>query len=194
MSTEELNERRLLDCVAAGDRAAFEELYTLYYPRLFRFLLRYTGSLGCVEELVNDVMLVVWDRAADFRGRSKVSTWVLGIAYRKGLKSLDRERRAPHHEDVEDVELSSPLDGPDRDLARRRLRDRVIAALARLPAEQRAVVELTYYHGFSYPEIAEILGCPHNTVKTRMFHARRKLHDLLPEIESGATRRRGPDR
>jgi RNA polymerase sigma-70 factor (ECF subfamily) len=193
MTVDALDERSLLDRVAGGDRTAFETLYTLYYPRLFRFLLRYTGSLGHVEELINDVMLVVWRRASDFRGRSKVSTWVLGIAYRKGLKSLDRDRRRPRHDDIDEIELAS-VESPEHDLSRRQLRDRVLAALGRLPAEQRAVLELTYYHGCSYPEIAEILGCPHNTVKTRMFHARRKLRDLLPELERSAERRGGFDR
>lgn len=193
MSVNSPDERSLLDRVAGGDRTAFEQIYTLYYPRLFRFLLRYTGSLGHVEELINDVMLVVWERAPDFRGRSKVSTWILGIAYRKGLRSLERDRRRPQHEDVDELVVAS-TDSPEQDLSRRRLRDRVLAALARLPAEQRAVLELTYYHGFSYPEIAEILGCPHNTVKTRMFHARRKLRTLLPELERSAEQRGGIDR
>lgn len=193
MTVESPDERSLLDRVAGGDRSAFEEIYTLYYPRLFRFLLRYTGSLGHVEELINDVMLVVWERAGDFRGHSKVSTWILGIAYRKGLRSLDQDRRRPRHEDVDEIVLTS-AGGPEQDLSRRELRDRVLEALARLPAEQRAVLELTYYQGLSYPEIAEILGCPHNTVKTRMFHARRKLRALLPELERGAEQRGGFDR
>ena len=193
MTSDTSDERTLIDRVAGGDRTAFEQLYTVYYPRLFRFLLRYTASLGHVEELVNDVMLVVWNRASDFRGGSKVSTWILGIAYRKGLKSLERDRRRPHHEDIDEVSLIS-TEGPEQDLSRRQLRDQVIAALSRLPPEQRAVLELTYYHGCSYPEIAEILGCPHNTVKTRMFHARRKLRDILPELERSAERRGGLDR
>jgi RNA polymerase sigma-70 factor (ECF subfamily) len=171
----------LLERIGRGDRAAFEAFYRRYYRPLFAYLLRLTGRPEAVEELVDDTLMVVWHRAADFAGRSRPSTWVFGIAYRKGLKELSRRQRDERRRvdaEPEPVEL----DGPDRRWGRRELAARVAEALERLPAEQRAVVVLTYYHGLPYPEIAEILGCPVGTVKTRMFHARRKLARLLPEL------------
>src|SRR4051812_23288685 len=79
--------------IAAGDRSAFERLYRRYYERVFRFSLRVTGRINLVEDIVNETMMVVWRRAREYRGAAAVSTWILGIAYRKSLKALARERR-----------------------------------------------------------------------------------------------------
>jgi RNA polymerase sigma-70 factor (ECF subfamily) len=172
----------LLDRVAGGDRGAFESLYRRYHPRLYGYLLRLLRRPELAEEALNDAMFVVWKKAASFRGRSRVSTWIFGIAYRKGLKALAGQDRR----EIEggDGPGDEPLaaGGPDRDLADSELARHLAAALARLPAEQRAVVELTYFQSLPYREIAEIMGCPVNTVKTRMFHARRRLRQMLPEI------------
>ncbi len=190
MSDRDREERELLQRVARRDRRAFDELYIRYHPRLLRFLVRHAGRLDQVEELINDVMLVVWQQAAAFRGGSRVSTWILGVAYRKGLKALERARRMPLEAPVDETCLIDS-DGPERQLSRRELRDQVLAALEALPVEQRAAVELTFYHGCSYREIAAIMDCPENTVKTRMFHARRKLHRLLPRLGAPGRDRRG---
>jgi RNA polymerase sigma-70 factor, ECF subfamily len=172
----------LLDRIAAGDRNAFRELYAAYYHPLLRFICRVTRNLELAEEGVNDVMLVVWRSSESFGRRSKVSTWIMGIAYRKALKLLEGSRRwsdrfkAAVRDDVEGY-------GGTTDPAEHRdLRDLLDRGLSRLSPEQRAVVELTYFTGCSYEEIAAIAGCPVNTVKTRMFHARAKLRGLLPAL------------
>ncbi len=182
-------ELALIRRIAQRDREAFAELYRLYHRRLVSFLLRFTRRMDLVEEIYNDVMLVVWQKAGGFRGQSRVSTWVLGIAYRKALKALKRQQSRPEELPIEDVVL---VDGerPDQVAGRRQLRERLQAAMSHLSPEHRAVVELTYYHGYSYPEIARIVGCPPNTVKTRMFHARRRLRRILPRLESVAAVRR----
>jgi RNA polymerase sigma-70 factor (ECF subfamily) len=170
----------LLERVAAKDRGAFQELYQRYYQRLFGFIFKLTRRPDLVEEALNDTLLAVWKGAASFAGRSRPSTWILGIAHRQALKSLSRVRRAER--DVEAPPEEAPRDaseGPESLAARRELASTLGQALAQLPPEQRAVVELTYYHGCSYAEISGIVGCPVNTVKTRMFHARRRLRGLL---------------
>jgi RNA polymerase sigma-70 factor (ECF subfamily) len=174
--------------VARRDRAAFEALYRLYYPRVFSYVLKLLRRPEMVEEIVNDVMLVVWQSADRFEGRSRPSTWVLGIAYRQALKALARHgRRGGDHEELGDAPSPpDPGDGPEGRLWRHELRRRLDTALAALSVEQRAVVELTFYHGLSYPEIAELLGCPLNTVKTRMFYARHRLRQLVPELAAEA--------
>lgn len=174
----------LLTRIGYGDRAAFERLYRAYYPRVFNFLLRMTGRADLVEETVNDVMLAVWRGAAGFRGQAKVSSWVLGIAYRLGLKALARFRRQP--EPIE-VRPESAIAEPsvERELESRERGSKVRSLLGELSPEHRAVVELTYYEGLSYPEIAQVVRCPVNTVKTRMFHARRRLRRLLTEDGPG---------
>ena len=162
-------EEELLKRIARGDQAALERLYGDYYPRLCRFVLRITRDVELAREIINDVFMVIWRSARQFRGDSAVSTWILGIAYRRALKSTSRSRSTP----APAVHADPPSDEAE---ARRLDLD---GGLARLSAEQRATVELAYYFGYSYREIAEIMGCPENTVKTRMFHARRTLKSLL---------------
>jgi len=173
----------LLERIGNGDRHALHSLYNTYYHPLLRFIYRITGRLDLAQEGVNDVMLVVWRSGRSFGGRSSVSTWIMGIAYRKALKLLAASRRwtdrfasAPF-EDV--IERSDGLAEQSDD---GELRDLLDEALRHLSAEHRAVVELTYFYGCSYEEIAAIAACPVNTVKTRMFHARAKLKKLLPAL------------
>lgn len=176
---------RLLRSTAAGDRAAFEELYREVHPRVVRFLYRMTRNAELADELFNEVMFVVWRKAGDFRGGSKPSTWILGIAHRKALKALSRRRRSRQRTVLGETELETmrdPRERPDR----RELRDWLDRALETLPAPQRVVLELAYHLGYSCREIAEIVDCPVNTVKTRMFHARRKLRELLPVLAAAA--------
>ena len=177
-------ELELVRRVAGKDRQAFEELYRLYYRRLFGFLLRFTRRPDVVEEILDDAMFVVWQKAGDFQERSRVSTWVLGIAYRKALKRVERDRRRPQEISPEEAGLTEQ-GRADRKVELRELRDTLQAALARLSPEHRAVVDLTYNHGYSVREIAEIVNCPVNTVKTRMFHARRRLREIVPRLSPG---------
>ena len=172
-------ERELLARIAARDRQAMREFYLIYHRRLARFLSRLTSRYEVVEEIINDTLVVVWQKAADFRGDSRVSTWIIGIAYRRGLKSLRAERRA---DESMQMPLPRELCVNDESAAHTEAEDWLGRALNRLPAEQRAVLELTYYLGYSCEEIAAIMECPVNTVKTRMFHARQKLRVALPVL------------
>jgi len=176
--TGDPRDRALIERIAGADRAALKELYLLYHRRLARFLTRVTSRYDLAEEIINDTFWVIWQRAGEFRGASHVSTWIMGIAYRRGLKALKRASFMQiGANDVADAEASGhePWSGAER-------REWVNAALARLPSEQRLVLELAYHLGHSCEEIALIMNCPVNTVKTRMFHARRKLRLLLPQL------------
>lgn len=177
------DERALLRRVGNKDRSAFETLYHLYYRRLFAYVFKLTRRAELVEEVVNDVLLAVWQSATRFDGRSRPSTWIFGIAYHKALKALARAvNRRPAGDDEREAPEPVDPDGPESLVARRELKSVLGRALAALSPEHRAVVELTYFYGCSYQEIAEIVGCPVNTVKTRMFHARRRLKELLPGL------------
>jgi RNA polymerase sigma-70 factor, ECF subfamily len=171
-------EREWIVRVARGDRDAFRDLYVHYHRRLARFLTRLTRRQEDAEEIINDTLWVVWQRAAEFRDASQVSTWIMGIAYRRALKVI---RRAATHERVmarEGLEADAPVSDPDQAAENRQLLN---YALAQLPLEQRMVLELAYYLDHSCEEIAEIMECPVNTIKTRMFNARRKLRAILAE-------------
>jgi RNA polymerase sigma-70 factor (ECF subfamily) len=171
------DEVRLVERVSARDPDAFEQLYRLYQPRLHRFLINLLRCTQLVEEVLDDTMIVVWQSAHGFRGASKVSTWIFAIAYRKALKA--RTRWPPP---IEDEDRDSRIDsgpGPEQQLQRQRLHQALLAAMNQLSANHRAVIDLTYFHGLGCREIAEVMDCPVDTVKTRMFHARRRLRDSL---------------
>ena len=166
-------ELRLLRNVAEGNSAAFDELFTHYHSRLFRFIYRLVRSHGVADELVNDIMLVVWKQASTFRAESKVSTWIFGIAYRQAMRRLSRSRPETTF-DADDIEASAGASAEDEDWIRR--------GLASLPLEQRVTTELVFFLGLTYEEVSKVTDCPVGTVKTRMFHARRKLRTILPGI------------
>jgi RNA polymerase sigma-70 factor (ECF subfamily) len=177
-TTGDERDRALIERIARLDRAALKELYLLYHRRLARFLTRVTSRYDLAEEIINDTFWVVWQRAGDFRGASHVSTWIMGIAYRRGLKALKRAsvmQLGVNDTPAAEYSGHEPWSGAER-------REWVNAALERLPSEQRLVLELAYHLGHSCEEIAIIMNCPVNTVKTRMFHARKKLRVLLPQL------------
>jgi len=171
-------ERDLLRRIGDGDRDAFRDLYLRYHRRLARFLARVTRGREDAEEIINDTLWIVWKQARQFRNASRVSTWILGIAYRQALKSI---RRAAAHARLlareQPVDHDFGRDEFDASLDRRALEH----ALQQLPTEQRMVLEFAYYLELSCEEIGEVMQCPVNTVKTRMFHARRKLRVLLTD-------------
>ncbi len=171
------NERELelLRLIVLQDRAAFKELYLVYHRRLARFLMRITQQHDLIEEVINDTMWTVWQKAASFRGASRVSTWIVGIAYRRALKAL---RRVGNAMNTSVDEAASIAAQPVQDEEREWLQQ----GLDELPLEQRMVLELAYLLGHSCEEIAEIMQCPTNTVKTRMFHAREKMRRSLPRL------------
>lgn len=173
-------ELALLAGVKRGRRADFDALYRLYHPRLWRFLTQLLRQPDAIEEALNDTLLVVWQRADSFDGRSKLSTWIFGIAYRKGLKALSRQDLPVDDEDVPETADTAP--GPEQQLGQLQLRERLREAMGELSPEHRAVVELCYFHDMAYGEIAEVVGCPAETVKTRMFYARRRLRTLLDDL------------
>ncbi len=185
----------LMRRIAGKDRKAFEELYYRYAPRTGKYLMKLLYCRELVDEAMNDVMLAVWQNAERFDpDLGRLSTWLFGIAHNKGLKLLERQRRhriedaleagtsriVENEQDESAVfpELSDS-DNPEQTVLGWEIGDLLLWALEQLTAEHRAVVELTFAEHCSYQEIAVITGCPVNTVKTRMFHARKKLAELL---------------
>ena len=175
-------EVQLIARIGEGDRKAFEELYNLYHRRMARFLMRLTRRYDVAEEVINDTFWVVWCKAKTFRGESQPSTWILGIAYRKARNAFRSSARLSEQNlevQLEPLTTESPANSEE-------LRDWLGQALGQLPIEQRLAVELCYELGHSCEEIAAIMNCPVNTVKTRLFHARAKLQKLLPQLASPA--------
>jgi RNA polymerase sigma-70 factor (ECF subfamily) len=171
----------LMSRIGRGDQAALAALYRQHYNRLRRFIFRITSDQGGLDDIVNEVMMVVWQKAASTTPQSKVSTWILGIAYRKALKAVVRGSRNGPQETISD-EMAETIGEHDMSLAGMETEQLAQAALALLPVEQRAVMELVYREGLNYGDIAVVLGCPENTVKTRIFHARNKLRAFRREL------------
>ncbi len=187
-SLREDDDLRLMARVAAEDQQAIAVLYQCYAPRLGRFLSKSLKSDALVEEAVNDTMFVLWRKASQFDpDRASFSTWLFGIARHAGLKALARSAKAscaplPIGEERDREEPEGTHD-PATTVLGWELGRELMAALRQLSPDHRAVIELTFVEGFSYPQIASIVGCPENTVKTRMFHARRRLAQLLSHLE-----------
>jgi RNA polymerase sigma-70 factor (ECF subfamily) len=179
LQSTEAHESGLLLRVARQDRQAFEELYNAYHRRLSRFLLRLAPRYDFAEEVINDTFWVVWCKAGEFRGASQVSTWIMGIAYRRALRALRDQRQASA---VDRRLRDEAPDGLDDVEDTRDLQDWIARGLRELPEEQRLTLELAYYMGHSCEEIADITGCAVGTVKARMFHAREKLRRALPSL------------
>jgi RNA polymerase sigma-70 factor (ECF subfamily) len=172
-------DRELLQQIAGGERKALEQLYFNYHGRLGQFLSRLTGRRDAIEEAINDTFWIVWQKAAQFRGDSRPSTWIMGIAWRCGLKALRRSGPLPPEHGEATLDALSSIDST---LAAEELREWLDSGLRSLPVEQRATMELAYFLGHSCEEIGAIMNCPVNTVKARMFQARIKLRNLLPTL------------
>lgn len=189
------NEALLMRRIADKDRKAFERLYYDYTPRIGNFLMKMLKKPELVDEAISEVMLTAWQSAERFDpAQGKLSTWLFGIAHNKALKLLERQRRHWLEQALEPDEpglgendwdeaaaVSGQVDpnNPERTVLGWELGDILVWALEQLSSEHRAVLELTFTEHNSYQDIAAITGCPVNTVKTRMFHARKKLAELL---------------
>ena len=184
----------LMRAIANKDRKAFEKLYYLYSPRLGRYLMRLLRRSDLVDEALNDVMLTIWQSADRYDASlSRLSTWLFGIAHNKALKLGSRAARyqaevsihlddAEHHGDhagAENFDQRADSSNPEQTLIGRELGRELQQAIDSLSPEHRAVVELAFGEDFSYQEIATALACPVNTVKSRMFYARKHLGQLL---------------
>ena len=168
----------LVASIAAGDKRALRTLYVRHHVRLFRFLLRLVKDASHAEDLVSDVFLEVWRQAESFQGRSQVSTWLMGIARHKALSAL----RRPTTEALDEAAaalIEDPADNPEVALAKHETAEILRSCLVELSAAHREIVDLVYYHEKTIEEVAEMIGVPQNTVKTRMFYARKRIAELM---------------
>jgi RNA polymerase sigma-70 factor, ECF subfamily len=193
--TDETAAIALLQRIAAKDRKAFEAFYYSYAERVGQFLMKMLKQQEWVDEAVNDVMLTIWQSAGHYDPeRGRLSTWLFGIAHNKGIKTLQRYGRY-REESLEDMtgdivnEDSSLNEGtghsqvgttsPEKTVMGWELGDALSWAFENLSPDHQIVIELCFSEDFTYQEIADIMGCPINTVKTRLFHARKKLAESL---------------
>jgi RNA polymerase sigma-70 factor (ECF subfamily) len=168
----------LIGRIAAGDRLAMQVLFARHHVRVFRFVLRVVRDQSVAEDLISEVFLDVWRQAGRFEGRSAVSTWLLAIARFKALSALRRRPDEALDEEAAHA-IEDPSDDPEVAVAKKDRSVVIRKCLDKLSVEHRQIIDLVYYHEKSVEEVAEIVGIPENTVKTRMFYARKKLAELL---------------
>jgi RNA polymerase sigma-70 factor (ECF subfamily) len=173
------HDRALIGAIAAGNQAALEEIHSRYSGRIVAFALKLTRRRDLAEELACETLTAVWLSAVRFRNASKVSTWIFGITHILSMKALRKVGTAVSSA------TDSPLEAFYDPQSNTEVREWLDAALALLPEEQRTALELSYRFGHTCQQIADTLGCPRSTVKTRMFHGRRKLRELLPKLAVG---------
>jgi RNA polymerase sigma-70 factor, ECF subfamily len=178
LAAQATSDEMLLESIADGGRTAMHILYCRHNVRVYRFVLRIVRDASMAEDLVSQIFLDVWRTAAQFEGRSQVSTWLLSIARFKALTAL-RQRK---HEDIDQddvLEIADQADSPEASLDRSSTSAILRACVAKLSPAHREIINLVYYHEKSVEEAGAIIGVPQSTVKTRMFYARKQLAELL---------------
>ena len=170
----------LLQLVANGDKDAMRVLFARHNVRVFRFLTRIVGNEATAEDLLNEVFLEVWRNAGRFEARSQVSTWILAIARFKALAAM-RRRRHDELDDEASEMIEDTADDPEVAVQKTERSALLQQCLKQLSIAHRQVVDLVYYHEQSIEEVAEIIGVPSSTVKTRVFYARKRIAELMAE-------------
>jgi RNA polymerase sigma-70 factor (ECF subfamily) len=175
---DQTDDRTLITRIADQDQAALRALLGRHQLRVYRFVLRIVRREAVAEEVTNEVFLEAWRNAARYEARSSVGTWLLSIAHNRAVSAIRRRR-----EEAIDEEAAGAIadDGDDPEVAAQKLDKaaQMRRCISALSAEHRTIIDLVYYHEKSINEVSEILGIPLNTVKTRMFYARKKLSELL---------------
>ena len=198
-STSAGPDEKLMAQIATGEQAALRTLFTRHYSRVYRFVSRFLKDRDAVEEVVNDTFLIAWQQAPRFEGRSRVATWLLGIARYRALGAVKARQAHPESMEQHEATLVDPSERVDARMQREDSSDYLKRCLAMLPREQALLIELHYFSDKSLKEAAALTGVPLNTIKTRMFLARKKLATMLVNEDSGsaaadsmpAERRRG---
>jgi RNA polymerase sigma-70 factor (ECF subfamily) len=177
-SVQDNSDEALVGAIAGGDRRAMHALYARHHVRAYRFILRLTNDSPLAEDLVSEAFLAVWHHAGKFQGKSQVVTWILAIARHKALTALKRHSEEQLSDEMANA-VADDADDAETTLAHQDRSAIIQKCLAQLSADHREVIDLVYYHDKTVDEVAAITGAPRNTVKTRMFYARKCLAKLL---------------
>ena len=172
------SDEALVQLIAGGDKKSVQVLFARHNVRVYRFILRLLGNESAAEDLVSEVFLDVWRKADRFESRSQVSTWLMAIARNKALTVLRRRTTAELDEEVAEF-IEDPSDNPEVAMQKTQRSAVLQDCLSELSPAHREIVDLVYYHEKSIDEVAEIIGVPRNTVKTRTFYARKRIAELM---------------
>src|SRR6267142_3020074 len=174
----ETTDESLVTSIAQGDKRALQALYGRHHVKVYRFALRFLRDEATAEDMVSEVFLDVWRQAERFERRSQVSTWLLAIARNKALSVLRRRSTEELDEEVAEF-IEDPADNPEVKMQKKQQSTVLQECLTQLSPAHREIIDLVYYHEKSIDEVAVIVGVPANTVKTRMFYARKRIGELM---------------
>ena len=172
-ATAPTTDAELLKQIARGDEPAFEVLYRRHSTPLYNYLFRLTHHTTVAEDLLQEVLVVAWEKARSFRGDAQVKTWLFRIAHHQAISWLRREREVLTADNAL-FDQPVPPQGETQVMETWRA-EQLGTALDKLSLEHRAVLELAYFYDMPHAEIAKIMDCPVGTVKSRLSHARRSL-------------------
>src|SRR5215211_6557873 len=175
---EATSDEVLIGRIASGDKLAMQVLFARHHVRVYRFVLRLVKDQSAAEDLISEVFLDVWRQAGRFEARSAVSTWLLAIARFKALSALRKQPDEPLDDEMVTA-IEDTADDPEATVQKKNKSEILRQCLTTLSPEHREIIDLVYYHEKSVEEVAQIVGIPEATVKTRMFYARKRLSELL---------------
>lgn len=175
-----LQDEELLRLISQGDQKAFSELYLRYQPQLVRYYARMLrNDLAQAADLVDEALFDVWRSAGNFAGKSKPSTWIYTITRNKVVSWLRKTSELTLEDEKLLETLVDPAANPHEDLVLDDMKRQLLRLMDQLTEEHREVLKLTYFEEKPVKEVATLLGISENTVKTRMFYARKRLSQLL---------------
>jgi RNA polymerase sigma-70 factor (ECF subfamily) len=177
-SAQDNSDAALVDAIAAGDKQALQVLYGRHHVKVYRFALRFLRDESSAEDMVSEVFIDVWRQADRFERRCQVSTWLLAIARNKALSSLRRRSNEQLDDEVAEF-IEDSADNPEVSMQKQERNQILRSCLTELSPAHREIIDLVYYHERSIEEVSEIIGVPANTVKTRMFYARKRIGEMM---------------
>ncbi len=182
MTVDDIEE---LAAINAGDEEAMQRFFYRHATTVYRYVLSRTQDQTLATDILDVVMLVVWQQAGSYQKKASISSWLIGIARHKLLDHFRREKRH-HHDELDETSADdSPLS--DQLVAAAQNREWVKHCISHLNQLQREMIHLAFYEDMAYPEIARILNCPTGTVKSRMYHARKALRLCLERFAGRGT-------
>jgi len=174
----------LLKKIADGDRSAFTELYLSYQPRLIKFCSRMLkNDVALAADIADEALIEVWRSAGSFSGLSQPSTWIHSIARYRMIGYLRKNKEILQDDNFEQLNIEDTDLLPDEEVIISERDQQIVEDLGKLSEKHREVIELVYYRELSIKDISEMLGISENTVKTRMFYARKHLKSLLSNAD-----------
>lgn len=177
----------LLARIADGEERAMKQFYDANADLIYRYIVARSGDTVLAADILNEVMLQVWRHPQGFEGRSKLSTWLIGIGRHKLLDHYRRQSRHQARHEAEALDEQLEDDSPDAccAVASEQLAGFIRDCVERLAAAHREVVHLAFFEEMAYPEIASVIGCPVGTIKSRIHHAKEKLRQCVQHLGMG---------